>query len=77
MLVAIGMSSCSISSCFGPSFASKLVTPIMLPPGWARLATNPVSTGSAPLWKTTGIVVVADFAAIAAGIPGPATITLT
>jgi hypothetical protein len=32
---------------------------------------------SAPLWKTIGIVLVADFAASAAGIPGPATITLT
>jgi len=50
---------------------------VMLPPGWARLGTNLASTGSAPLWKTMGIVVVADFAASAAGIPGPATITLT
>ena len=33
---------------------------VMLPPGWARLATNPVSTGYARLWKTTGIFVVAD-----------------
>jgi len=39
----------------------------MLPPGRFRLATTPNSTGSLPIEKTIGIVVVAAFAASAAG----------
>src|SRR4051794_18246508 len=42
-------------------------TPVRLPPGWARLATSPSPTGSAPLLKTIGIVEVALFAASAEG----------
>ena len=44
------------------------VTPVTLPPGRLRLATSPSWTGSAPIPKTIGIVVVAIFAASAAGI---------
>ena len=44
-----------------------LVAPVMLPPGRFRLATTPNSTGSLPIEKTIGIVVVAAFAASAAG----------
>ena len=40
--------------------------PVTLPPGRLRLATRPCLTGSAPLAKTIGIVVVAALAASAA-----------
>ena len=49
----------------------------MLPPGWSRLETRPVSTGSAPKPKTIGIVVVAAFAARTAGVLYDATRTAT
>jgi len=42
----------------------------MLPPGRFRLATTPNSTGSLPIEKTIGIVVVAAFGASAAGVAG-------
>jgi hypothetical protein len=59
---------CSISSRFGPTSAVKLVTPVRLPPGRARLGTSPTATGSPPAKNTIGIVVVAAFAASAAGV---------
>jgi hypothetical protein len=37
--------------------------PVMFPPGCAKLATNPVATGSAIAPMTIGIVSVAFFAA--------------
>jgi hypothetical protein len=46
------------------------VTPVRLPPGRARLATRPNSTGSVPLLKTIGIVEVALLAASTEGPPG-------
>jgi hypothetical protein len=46
-----------------------LVTPVMLPPGRARLATMPRRTGSSPVAITTGMVLVAFFAASAATVP--------
>jgi hypothetical protein len=54
-----------------------VTTPVRLPPGRARLATSPASTGSTPLVKTTGIVAVAAFAASAETIPPVVAITLT
>ena len=45
----------------------KPVAPVTLPPGRLRLATRPCWTGSPPVTKTMGIVVVAAFAASAAG----------
>jgi hypothetical protein len=43
-------------------------SPVMLPPGWERLAMNPVETGSESLVMTMGIVEVASLAArVAAG----------
>ncbi len=42
--------------------------PVTLPPGRARLATTPSFTGSAPARNTIGIVAVAAFAAIKAGV---------
>ena len=55
----------------------KLVTPVRLPPGRFRLATSPILTGSAATAKTIGMVAVAALAAIAEGVPPPATITAT
>ncbi len=42
--------------------------PVMLPPGRLRLATSPSLTGSPPVANTTGNVVVAALAAIAAAV---------
>ena len=44
------------------------LTPVTLPPGRLRLATRPTSTGSPPVTKTIGTVVVAALAASAAGV---------
>jgi hypothetical protein len=43
------------------------VTPVTLPPGLGRLATNPSATGSPTAYMTMGIVVVARIAAFTAG----------
>jgi hypothetical protein len=40
-----------------------------LPPGWSRRVTIPSLIGSSPIWKTIGMVVVADFAAGGPGLP--------
>ena len=61
--VAPGSSSCNSPSCFGPSAPVMEMTPVTLPPGRLRLATSPTLTGSTPVLKTTGIVVVAALAA--------------
>ena len=44
------------------------MTPVALPPGRLRLATNPMSTGSLPIAKTIGMLDVAALAASPAGI---------
>jgi hypothetical protein len=74
---AAGTTSCRISSRFGVTCTFKLVTPVRLPPGRFRVPTSPIAIGSAPISKIIGIVVVADFAASAAGAPPGATITAT
>jgi len=48
----------------------------VLPPGFAKLLTNPSPMGSAAIAATIGIVLVAFFAAITAGLVG-ATIKAT
>ena len=48
-----------------PALRSKKLTPVRLPPGRLRLATRPSWTGSPPVAKTIGIVVVAALAASA------------
>ena len=45
----------------------RKVTPVMLPPGRARLETKPLLTGSSPVIITMGIVFVAALAARIAG----------
>src|SRR5204863_3122292 len=47
----------------------KSDSPVMLPPGRARLATSPVPTGSAAFPMTIGITLVALLAAWSAGAP--------
>ena len=46
----------------------KSVMPVTLPPGCPRLATRPLPTGSATAAITMGIVLVARFAALTAGV---------
>src|SRR5262245_59806244 len=65
-VIAWGTSSCSNPSRFASSSLTKKKTPVTLPPGRLRLATRPSFTGSVPLPKTIGIVVVAALAATAA-----------
>jgi hypothetical protein len=60
---------CVSSSKYLPIKSAVLsVTPVMLPPGRARLVTIPLPTGSATNVTTMGMVVVACFAARAAGV---------
>jgi hypothetical protein len=54
-----GAISLSSSTHFPPMVVSKFVKPVVLPPGRARLATKPRSTGSLTPVKTIGIVRVA------------------
>ena len=54
-----------------------LVSPVMLPPGRARLATSPLPTGSPTDVNTIGIVALACFAARVAGVPAAARIRST
>ena len=67
--LAWGTSSDSSSSRLGISSTARMLTPVRLPPGRARLATKPFATGSPPPAKTIGIVEVAFFAASAEGGP--------
>ena len=51
--------------------------PVTLPPGRAKLAISPSATGSAMFAPTMAMFFIACIAAIAAGVPPAATITLT
>src|SRR5215831_6261781 len=64
----------AITPAVGASSRS-MVTPGMLLPGRLRLWTRPIWTGSIPVTKTIGIVVVAAFAASAEAEPPTVTIT--
>jgi len=75
--VAEGTSSCRSWSCFDPTSTPRVVTPVTLPPGRGRLATSPSLTGSTPVAKTIGIVVVNAFAASAPSVLPGAAITAT
>src|SRR5216683_65894 len=57
--VAEGRTSRSSSTYFWPSPGTKLVSPVMLPPGRERLATNPCATGSGTTVMTIEIKAVA------------------
>ena len=76
-MLAAGTSSCASCNRFGPNSTANVTTPVRLPPGRFRLETRPAATGSAPIEKTMGIVVVAAFAASAGWVPPAAAITVT
>jgi hypothetical protein len=65
---SLGTASLSISSLLVFSSGAKLENPVTLPPGRARLATNPAATGSPTFAITMGMVVVAFFAANAGAV---------
>src|SRR5262247_1075912 len=60
---SLGTASLSISSLFVFSSNDKLDSPVILPPGRARLAIRPAATGSPEFVITMGMVVVALLAA--------------
>src|SRR5262245_22224375 len=66
--VTFGAISLSSSSHFAPISYSNVVNPVMLPPGFARLATKPALTGSATCANTIGTVLVACCNAATAGV---------
>jgi hypothetical protein len=67
--VALGAASLSSSTHFALIPSAMFDSPVMLPPGRGRLATNPLPTGS-PTWAMTmGIVWVARLSATTAGLP--------
>jgi hypothetical protein len=68
MIFASGINSCSNSRRFGAVSTLTWAAPVRLPPGRLRLTTRPVRTGSPPIANTIGIVCVAGFAAMAAGV---------
>ena len=67
--LAWGTNSQRNSNRFGVISLARMLTPVTLRPGRARLATRPTPTGSPTPAKTTGIVEVASFAARAGGVP--------
>src|SRR5262245_34267667 len=60
---SLGTASLSISSLLVVSSGDKVESPVILPPGRARLATKPAPTGSADCVITMGMVVVVLLAA--------------
>jgi hypothetical protein len=63
-----GTASLRSSTYFWLSPGTRLVSPVTLPPGRARLATRPSPTGSRDTVMTMGIRVVARFAAFVSGV---------
>ena len=74
---AFGSISCKTPSRFAASAAVMMLTPVTLPPGRLKLDTRPSATGSAPLTKTIGIVVVAALAASVACVESGVAMTAT
>src|SRR5262249_5500543 len=72
-----GTNSCNNSSRSPAIVKRTWLTPVILPPGCARLATRPTSTGSEPMIKTIGIVCVAALAARAAAVVPATAMTAT
>ena len=62
-----GINSCSISSRFGSSGVVRTYVPVTLPVGRLKLVTRPDETGSPPVVKTIGMLLVAALAAKAVG----------
>src|SRR5260370_1285510 len=63
VILATSLSNCSH---LAPIVVSKFVKPVILPPGAARLAANPLRIGSAILTNTTGTVRVSRWRAAVA-----------
>src|SRR5262245_41790110 len=63
-----GETSLRNSSHLPPIDASRLTKPVMLPPGRARLATNPLPTGSETTTKTMGRVLASRATAAVTGV---------
>ena len=59
MVLALAAISCNSPIRFASSPAVNWKTPVMLPPGWLRLATRPSLTGTSPSVNTIGIDAVA------------------
>src|SRR5262249_58652708 len=57
------------STTFGLMSELRFESPVVLPPGRPRLATNPLPTGSLEVGITMGIVAVAFCAALITGVP--------
>jgi hypothetical protein len=74
--VAAGNRALNSPSRFAVSSVVMEVTPVTLPPGRLKLVTMPVWTGSAPVWKTIGMLVLAAFAAGTPTAPPLAKITV-
>ena len=77
IVAAAGTNSLSSSRRFATVKTTRKLTPVTLPPGRLRLATKPAPTGSKPVTKTTGIVVVAALAAWIELSPPIVTMTVT
>ena len=60
---SLGTISFKSSSCFPLISGERVAKPVMFPPGRARLATNPLPTGSGSCAMTIGIVEVASLTA--------------
>ena len=67
---SLGTVSLSSSNRLPANTAPMSVNPVTFPPGRGRLSTSPAATGSTPLKKTMGIVLVAFLATRASLIPG-------
>ena len=74
---ALGSSSSISPSRLAASSELSEVIPVTLPPGRLKLVTSPISTGSVPTLKTTGIDMVAALAASAVDVLPGVTITAT
>ena len=68
MRVTSGAISLSNPSHLPPIPSSKLVNPVMLPPGFAKLSTKPLPTGSAIIGDTIGTVRVCFSSALISGV---------
>jgi hypothetical protein len=72
-----GERSCSSCTRFAPSWFGTNAMPVRLPPGRLKLATNPKRTGSPPIVKTTGTVLLAPWAARAEATSPVAAMAMT
>src|SRR5262245_1049815 len=70
-LVSAGRSSLRSCSCFAVRSNARDVEPVMFPPGFAKLTTSPLPTGSPTIVITMGIELVASLAALVATPPYP------